>query len=115
MNPFADLARAGVVLAFGSDSPVTELGPWQAVRAAVFHHNPGQRLTARAAFAAHTRGGWRAAGHDDAGVLAPGAAATYTVWDGQALPDLGEDAPLPVCVRTVVAGRNVYESEGWQG
>jgi predicted amidohydrolase YtcJ len=139
MNPFADLARAGVVLAFGSDSPVTELGPWQAVRAAAFHHNPEQRLTARAAFAAHTRGGWRAAGRDDAGVLAPGAVATYAVWDSAAdlvvqtpdarvaawsadpragvpvLPDLAEGMPLPVCVRTVVAGRNVYESEGWQG
>lgn len=137
MNPFASMARAGVVLAFGSDSPVTRLGPWQAVRAAAFHHNPSERLTVRAAFAAHTRGGWRAAGHDDAGVLAPGAAATYAVWDSPAdlvvqtpdervaawstdpragvpvLPDLADGVPLPSCVRTVVAGRTVFESEEW--
>lgn len=113
MNPFADLERAGVVLAFGSDSPVTELGPWHAIRAAAFHHNPAQRLTVAAALAAHTVGGWRAAGYDDRGVLATGAAATYAVWDVPGIPDLG--SPTPVCLRTVVAGRNVYEYEGWQG
>jgi len=137
INPFGSLARAGVVLAFGSDSPVTEVGPWEAVRAAAFHHEAGQRITVRAAFAAHTRGGWRAAGIDDAGVLAPGTAATYAVWESDAelvvqtpdqrvaawstdpragvpvLPDLSDDAPVPVCQRTVVGGRIVYDSEGW--
>nr|WP_202885904.1 amidohydrolase [Kribbella sandramycini] len=135
MNPFASLARAGVVLAFGSDSPVTELGPWDAVRAAAFHHNPDERITVRAAFAAHTRGGWRAAGIDDAGVLAPSTPATYAIWATDAelvvqtpdsrvaawstdpragvpvLPDLSEGTPT--CLRTVVGGRVVYESEGW--
>ena len=37
MNAFASLNRAGVALAFGSDSPVTAFGPWAAVRAA--HHH----------------------------------------------------------------------------
>ncbi|GAA1570786.1 amidohydrolase [Kribbella sancticallisti] len=137
MNPFGSLARSGVVLAFGSDAPVTELGAWEAVRAAAFHHEPSQRITVRAAFAAHTRGGWRAAGIDDAGVLAPGSAATYAVWESDAelvvqtpdqrvaawstdpragvpvLPDLSDEAPVPVCRRTVVSGRIVYDSEGW--
>lgn len=137
MNPFGSLARSGVVLAFGSDAPVTELGPWEAVRAAAFHHEPSQRITVRAAFAAHTRGGWRAAGIDDAGVLAPGTAATYAVWESDAdlvvqtpdervaawstdpragvpvLPDLSDEAPVPICRRTVVGGRIVYDSEGW--
>jgi predicted amidohydrolase YtcJ len=137
MNPFGSLARAGVVLAFGSDAPVTELGGWEAVRAAAFHHDADQRITVRAAFAAHTRGGWRAAGIDDAGVLAPGAAATYAVWESDAalvvqtpdqrvaawstdpragvpvLPDLSAEAPVPVCRRTVVGGRTVFDAEGW--
>jgi predicted amidohydrolase YtcJ len=60
-NPLGVLAAAGVPLALGSDSPVTPLDPWGAVRAAVRHHTPSSRLSARAAFAAHTRGGWRAA------------------------------------------------------
>ncbi|KGM08446.1 hydrolase, partial [Cellulomonas bogoriensis 69B4 = DSM 16987] len=62
MNPYAELAAAGVPLAFGSDSPVTAFDPWAAVRGAVEHRAVQQRISARAAFRAHTRGGWRAAG-----------------------------------------------------
>jgi predicted amidohydrolase YtcJ len=67
MNRFADLVSAGVLVAFGSDAPVTDLGPWAAVRAAVHPTNPGQALSTRAAFGAHTRSGWRAVGRPDAG------------------------------------------------
>ena len=67
-------------LAFGSDSPVTPLDPWGTVRAAAFHRTPEHRVSVRAAFTAHTRGGWRAVGRDDAGVLVPGAPADYAVW-----------------------------------
>jgi predicted amidohydrolase YtcJ len=139
MNPFAAFGAAGVVLAFGSDSPVVPLGPWAAVRAAAFHRTPSSRITVRAAFAAHTRGGWRAlrpgtAGVpvDEQGVLAPGAAATYAVWDAgdlvvqtpdsrvaawstderagvPGLPDLTPGEPSPACLRTVVRGVTVYD------
>jgi predicted amidohydrolase YtcJ len=118
MNPFAAMAAAGVTLAFGSDSPVTPLDPWGTVRAAVHHTNPAQRITARAAFAAHTRGGWRAARRDDARDLVPGAPATYAVWrtgaapDESGLPDLSPGAEPPACLRTVVRGRTVYTREG---
>jgi hypothetical protein len=131
MNPFAALAAAGVALALGSDSPVTPLGPWAAVRAAAHHHTPACRLSVRAAFTAHTRGGWRAARVDDAGVLAPGMAASYAVWEAgelavqapddrvaawstdprsgvAGLPLLHPDAPLPVCLATVVGGVTVF-------
>ncbi len=135
LNPFADMASAGVALALGSDAPVTPLGPWAAVRAAAFHTNSSQRLSVRAAFSAHTRGGWRAAGRDDVGVLAPGAPATYAVWDSgdlvvqapdervsawstdprsgvPGLPDLTPDGrPLPSCLRTVVAGAAIHAVE----
>jgi predicted amidohydrolase YtcJ len=116
MNPFADLAAAGVGLAFGSDSPVTPLDPWGTVRAAVHHRAANQRMSVAAAFAAHTQGGWRAAGIDGAGVLAPGQPATWAAWslpDGETgrLPDLSSDRPLPTCVRTVVRGRSVFSRE----
>ncbi|HEX4789763.1 MAG TPA: amidohydrolase family protein, partial [Actinospica sp.] len=45
MNPFAAYGAAGVVLAFGSDSPVVPIGPWEAVRAAAFHRTPASRIT----------------------------------------------------------------------
>jgi hypothetical protein len=118
MNPFASMSRAGVTVALGSDSPVTPLGGWEMVRAAAAHHRPGERMTVDAAFETATRGGWRAARIDDAGVLAPGMLATYAVWDvlpdrvddpRSGLPDLSAGTPLPTCLRTVVRGRTVFD------
>ncbi|MGB2840348.1 MAG: hypothetical protein WBC76_11015, partial [Actinomycetes bacterium] len=86
-----------------------------------------------AAFTAHTRGGWRAAG-SRGGVLAPGERANLAIWqcdelmveipddrvsawstDPRAavpgLPPLSADATDPVCLQTIVAGRTVYSSE----
>lgn len=85
LNPLADLAAAGVPLAFGSDSPVTPLDPWAGVAAAVHHHSADQRLGARAAFRAATRGGWRLAGHDEVGELRVGSPAHLAVWDAPEL------------------------------
>ncbi|WP_425489060.1 amidohydrolase [Mycobacterium vicinigordonae] len=84
LNPLALLASQGVPLALGSDSPVTGFEPWASVRAAVQHRTPGSGISARAAFAAATRGGWRACGVRDGitGTLVPGAAASYAVWEG---------------------------------
>ncbi|MFD4190392.1 amidohydrolase [Amycolatopsis thermoflava] len=135
MNPFAMLAAEGVLLAFGSDCPVTPLQPWDSVRAAVHHRTPGSGLSARAAFTAHTRGGHRAAGVNDGltGSLVPGAPAHYAVWDAAdlvvaapdsrvqrwstdprsrvpALPPLDPDAPLPTCLRTVRGGEVLYDA-----
>lgn len=93
MNRLADLAAAGIPLAFGSDAPVLPLSGWAMVRDAAFHPDPGQRLTVRAAFAAATRGGWRAAGAPDRGVLVPGAVADLAIWD--AAGELGVQTPDP--------------------
>lgn len=92
LNPFAALASAGVPLAFGSDSPVTALDPWTWVRAAGHHQTPGSAISMRAAFAAATRGGWRAGGVRDgiSGTLVPGAPASYAVWE---TGDLDVSAP----------------------
>ncbi|MBY8853546.1 amidohydrolase family protein, partial [Saccharothrix sp. MB29] len=61
LNPFSRLAAAGMILALGSDAPVTPVDPWAAVKAAVHHRTEGHGISPRAAFNAHTRGGWRAA------------------------------------------------------
>lgn len=114
LNRCGDLARAGVPLAFGSDSPVTELGPWAAIRAAATHHDPAASLPVADAFFAHSRGGWLAAGRPDEGFLAVGAPATYAVWtyDGPVqdggLPDVTADVPLPECRTTVLRGTTVF-------
>ncbi|HVU92944.1 MAG TPA: amidohydrolase family protein, partial [Jatrophihabitans sp.] len=49
LNRFADLAAAGVPLAFGSDAPVTEPGPWAAIRAAAHPHDPSAAISPRSA------------------------------------------------------------------
>jgi len=136
MNAFASLNRAGVALAFGSDTPVTTFGPWAAVRAAAWHRTASERVTVRAAFNAHTRGGWRAARRDEGGVIALGAPASLAVWelagdlvvqtpdsrvanwstDPRAgvphLPDLHPDLDLPQCLMTLVHGRVAFEQQG---
>jgi predicted amidohydrolase YtcJ len=136
MNPFASMNRAGMPLAFGSDVPVTPFDPWEAVRAAAHHHREPERMTVRAAFNAHTRGGWRAARDDTGGVIALGAPASIAVWDVDGelgvqtpdqriaawstdpragvpqLPDLLPDRELPRCVVTLVRGRVVHDPSG---
>ena len=138
LNPFAHMTSAGVVLAFGSDAPVTPLDPWGSVRAAAWHHTVEHRISVRSAFAAHTRGGRRAA-RDEArepGVLMRGAPATYAIWapgplavqapDGRVaawstdprsgtppLPDL--QGSQPVCWRTVRAGAVIFDSGDLDG
>ncbi|HTI74019.1 MAG TPA: amidohydrolase [Mycobacterium sp.] len=131
LNPFALLASQGVPIAFGSDSPVTGLNPWATVRAATQHRTPGSAVSARAAFAAATRGAWRAGGARDGstGTLVPGAPASYAIWEAEhlevsapadavqrwstdqrsrvpALPRL--DDPLPRCRQTVHRGAVIH-------
>lgn len=142
MNAFASLNRAGVALAFGSDTPVTGFDPWAGVRAAAWHHTEEERITVRAAFNAYTRGGWRAARRDEGGVIALGAPASLAVWDVPGdlmvqtpdarvaawstdpragvpqLPDLHPELDLPTCVLTLVQGRTAFEETGalqWRG
>lgn len=118
MNPLGSLQRAGVPLALGSDSPVTPLAGWETVRAAVQHHQPGERMDPWSAFDAATRGGHWAAHDDTAGRLTVGSRASFAVWDDVAgadagpvgLPWLEPGADLPGCVLTVASGRIVYDA-----
>lgn len=131
MNPFSDFLRSGIAMAFGSDTPVTRATPWHTVASAMFHQTPSSRISARAAFNAHTRGGWRAVGVDDAGIIRTGAAAHLAVWRTDELavqapdervaawstdpssgtpllPTLTRTGPYPECALTVAAGRIIF-------
>ncbi len=134
LNPFAAMAAEGLLLAFGSDAPVTPVDPWATVRAGTYHRTPGAGLSARASFTAHTRAGHRAAGVNDGvtGSLVPGAPAHYAIWDATdlvvatpdsrvqrwstdpragvpPLPNLEEGATLPRCLRTVRDGQVIHD------
>jgi predicted amidohydrolase YtcJ len=135
MNPFAQLASAGVALALSSDAPVTPASPWLAVQAAVHHRTPGSGLSPRAAFTAHTRGGHRAAGRTDRGVgtITVGAPAHLAIfaagelvrpvanekvarWSTDPrsrvplLPDLTPGAAMPSTLATIVGGRIAHHT-----
>lgn len=132
MNEVGRLLAAGVPVCLGSDSPVTATSPWATVKACLEHHTETARVSARAAFVAHTRAGYRAFGDPDplAGQLVPGSEATFAIWaaselavqtpdarvsswstDARAgtpmLPVLDEE--LPTCLRTVRQGRTIYQ------
>ncbi len=95
----------------------------------------GDGVSVRAAFRAHTVGGWRAARRTGVGRLEPGAPATYAVWQAGAvvvaapdgriqrwstdprsavpgLPDLSLQEGPPRCLRTVVGGMVIYDDFG---
>ncbi|WP_159616505.1 amidohydrolase [Arthrobacter zhaoguopingii] len=139
MNRFGALLAAGVPVSMGSDSPVTPLDPWASVRACIEHSNPAEAVSARAAFIAHTRAGWRAAGavNPMLGQLAPGSPASFAVWrvdelmvqtpdnrvqswstDPRAgtplLPALDTENP-PRCIETVHYGRTLFSEDGGSG
>lgn len=143
LNPLARFYEAGVPLSFGSDAPVTPLDPWASVRAALNHHEPTSRISARAAFIGHTRAGWRAAKSENPfqGQLGTGAPASFAVWDVEQLmvqvadervqswsTDPRARTPLlpaldtgsnPTCLQTVHLGRELYSNgelaDGTQG
>jgi predicted amidohydrolase YtcJ len=96
-----------VVLAFGSDAPVTPVDPWGTVRAAVGHRSPGSEIGVMEALAAHTYGGYRAGAATDslAGTLLPGAPASYAIWDSTEFCGVGS----PSCLRTAHRGRILFE------
>ena len=130
MNTFSKIAASGISMAFSSDSPVTPIDPWRAINAAVNHHTSEHRISARAAFMAHTRGGWRAVKEDNAGMITEGAPAHLAFWEVKdydikipddrirswstdirsgtpALPDLASHQPK--CIATILNGKAIFD------
>lgn len=122
--------RRGIPVTLGSgDAP---LDPWAAIRGLLHHPRDKERISARAAFTAATRGAWRSLGRGGplAGQLAPGTPATFARWRVEALmvqaasgtgaswstdprartpllPALDEES-LPVGVQTVLDGHQLH-------
>jgi predicted amidohydrolase YtcJ len=133
LNLFGTWHRKGLSMAFGSDAPVTPAEPWEWIRSCLFHTVESERLTARAAFSAATRGGHRAAGDSDSGVLAVGAPAAVAIWESAellvqtpdervaawstdqragvpALPEISMSGELPRCLATINGTKILYEA-----
>lgn len=110
---------AGVRLTLGSDWPVAQYDPRIGMAWARGRHTPGearahvfepeQRLTGEEALLAYTLWPAQARGHEDRGVLSPGAVADLTVWAADPVevsPDELVEVPIAL---TVVEGRVVHE------
>lgn len=133
MNAIGKFLSAGVPVTIGSDAPVTGTNPWASVKACLELNDPSSRISAKAAFMAHTRSGFRALGEPNplAGQLVTGAEATFAIWSASELtvqtPDIrvsswSTDAragtpmlpvlegELPVCLRTVRAGTTLFDA-----
>lgn len=115
MNPLRTLHEAGVVLAFGSDAPVTPIAPWAGVRAALTHHQRVEHLDLATALTAHTVGGWLAAGLTDyeargEGELSAGHVANLVVWDVRDLAAATAPKASPRALLTMRAGRLLHDA-----
>lgn len=133
MNSVGRFLSAGVPVTIGSDAPVTATNPWASIKACLELNDAGARISAKAAFLAHTRSGFRALGESNplAGQLVTGAEATFAVWNASELsiqtPDIrvsswSTDAragtpmlpvledELPTCLRTVRAGTVMFDA-----
>lgn len=124
--PLASAAALGVPTSIGG----VTADPWGVILESLSQEPEGERVSARAAFRAATRGGWRAAGRDDVGEVHPGAPAHLAVWrashlgvqtprsawssDARAgtplLPFLEAHEPRPTCLRTVRGGVVIYDT-----
>lgn len=119
LDRMGSMHRAGVPLAFGSDSPVTPFSGWEVVRAAVQHWRPPEQMPIEAAFRAATVGGHRASGQaaaeTGAGTLRVGAPADLAIWSCDDIvdgwPALELNHLLPTCAATLAGGRALHD--GW--
>ncbi len=110
---------AGVPLAFGTDYPVEPITPFRGVYAAVTRMNeagtmtyqPQEKLTIWQALYAYTQGSAYAEFSDPwKGKLAPGYVADFVILDRDLTTIAPREILKTVVLRTVVAGRTVYES-----
>ncbi|HEU0054687.1 MAG TPA: amidohydrolase [Longimicrobium sp.] len=119
---FAPLLRAGMTLAFGSDTPVETVDPrlglfaatkrvgWDGAPAGEWH--PENRLTAEQALRAYTEGPARAAGEAHRrGRLLPGYDADLAAWDRDPLAASPDEVREMRCLLTMVAGEVVHRAE----
>ncbi len=111
---------AGVRMVLGSDWPVAQFDPRIGMAWARGRHTPGeakahvfepeQQLTGEEALLAYTLWPAQARGHDDRGVLAPGAVADLAVWAADPVEATPEELPETPILLTIVDGRVVHEA-----
>ncbi|MGD8474257.1 MAG: amidohydrolase [Anaerolineae bacterium] len=111
VDPVRSLMRPGLLIAGGSDSTVTPLGPLIGVHAAVNHSNPAERIDVGEALALYTINAARIGFEEhDKGSLEVGKLGDMVVLSGDPFgvePDHIKEIPVDI---TIVGGQIAYES-----
>jgi len=120
LYPIGDLRRAGAVLAFGSDWPVSTPDPFLQMEVAVTRRAPGssegpvlvaaQRIGLHAALAAFTRGSAFVNHDDDAGSIEAGMRADLVVLDRNPFDGPSNQIATTRVTMTLAAGRVVHDA-----
>jgi len=114
------MLNKGVTLAFGTDYPVEPVAPFRGLYAAITRKSengkqeyfPEQRLTIDQAIAAYTTGSAFAEFEEkEKGKLVPGMLADFVVLDRDVTASSPEKILATKVLRTVVAGKTVYEAK----
>jgi hypothetical protein len=120
MHTWAAFLNKGVPLAFGTDYPVEPVSPFRGLYAAVTRKSedgkqeffPAQKLTMDQAIAAYTTGSAFAEFEEkDKGKLMPGMLADFIVLDRDVTASSAEKVLATKVLRTVVAGKTVWEAK----
>jgi hypothetical protein len=108
-DPVGTLVRSGLLIAGGSDSTVTPLGPLLGVDAAVNHTNPAERVSVQEALELYTINAARIAFQEsDRGSLQVGKLGDFVVLGEDPFEvDPGHIQDIPVEM-TVIGGEVVY-------
>ena len=120
LYPIGDLRRAGAVLAFGSDWPVSTPDPFQQLEVAVTRRAPGssegpvllaaQGIDLQTALAAFTRGSAFVNHDDEAGSIEPGMRADVAVLDRNPFEGPANEIATTRVTMTLAAGRVVHDA-----
>jgi len=113
------LLNRGILCAAGTDAPIEDINPLTTIYAAVERkkvnqsHNgylPNEKLTRFEAIRAYTYGSAQAIGKEDIrGLILQGYDADFSIFDRDLFVGTSEDILAAKAVKTVVAGRVVYE------
>jgi predicted amidohydrolase YtcJ len=108
-DPVRALMRPGLLVAGGSDSTVTPLGPLIGVHAAVNHTNPAERVSVQEALELYTINGARIAFQEtDRGSLEVGKLGDFVVLDEDPLEVARSRIKDIAVAMTVIGGDVVY-------
>ena len=109
LNPFRDMLDSGILLAGGSDSPITPINPLLGIYSAVHHNNPTQRISTFEATSLFTSNAAKLVFQGDVrGTVEVGKYADFVILDSDILN--GEDILSANPVMVIREGKIIFSN-----